>query len=62
MKSGEIGAKKIGRTVKTKKTHETNIKKQYREILKQIQGNQKKKKNKEKSKQRKQNTRKPKKT
>jgi hypothetical protein len=37
--SDETGAEKIGRTVKTKKIHETNREKQYREILKQIQGN-----------------------
>ena len=39
MESGETGAEKINRTVKTKKTHETNREKQYREIQKPIQGN-----------------------
>jgi hypothetical protein len=65
--SGETSAKKIGRTVKTKKTHETNREKQYRKLLNQIQGNPTKTKYKEnkqknKKKQRKQNTGKPNKT
>jgi aminopeptidase N len=49
--SGKISAEKIDRTVKTKKTHETNREKQYRKILKQIQGNPTKTKYKGKSKQ-----------
>jgi hypothetical protein len=58
MEYGKTYAEKIGRTVKIKKTHKTNRKKQYREILKQIQGNQQNKiqrKIKTKNKQRKQN-------
>jgi hypothetical protein len=39
MEYGKTDAEKIGKTVKNQKTHKTNRKKQYREILKQIQGN-----------------------
>jgi hypothetical protein len=42
----ETDAKKIGRIVKIK-THKTNRKEQYREILKQIQGNPEKQNTKE---------------